>query len=850
MKNHLFIGLGGFGGQTLREIRKCEFLNKEYVEKKRREGVQFNVDFLYCDSSDDIRENTVSWKVLGEDVSLEPRDFINLRQQGVTFDNVDSIPNLKNWIGSRASIDKYLTGLGSQHGANQRRRFGRFLFANNADKFLSKVQNKVSMLGTNECAFHIFATFAGGTGSGALIDAIAIIRNEFKDDKDFPIFVYGYATDRNKDSAADVGYFYPNQYSVIRDLNALMIGSYRPQVLTENQVVKADPNLKHVDAVYLITPENRNKVNFEPKEQIKIVGNWAYQRVMSEVFGYIDPKVRKAFTGEDYLHAFLGEMDEQTKKISRGVRFGSIGLIRWRIPEEETREALMCDYLIQAYSQMVYNKWDSDSGYITTGENPSENNDGMLIEFGLGSMQDWNLSKVESHKTYESEWTGVADSFDYNPSKDLKSNLRELVGEFEDYSRQKFRGTGVDSYYSARVNAGLHQEVERFENFLRDWTNKKWIHGAHGVKGIIAQLESLLSTLDGQMGVIKKEAEIAPQPVSKIEKKWKTHAEKPGLLARQFGIEKKMYGKAAEQIVKSYVDACKQKGGAYGVKLCEAMQESVTSTIQAINKSEARLMEILEHFKSARRDLLNYENLAVDSHALGRDLIEFDKESYANVWNVMRKNKNQVDSVASECRGQILTSHRFLTTLHSLKKDSIVSVSERAAESHVKPGHDKACEKDPNLMGKEVIGKNIWEVLKGYNTSELSGKIEGFIKSSVTLGKRSKDKFRHDTLSLPLEHILVLNPKYTDTHIESLREKFVSKDGQDALEFVEHDNPSEILCLSVDAAAPARLFNVVHELERKYNEKIKTEDGKYFVHLDFETEDPMGLPSVLENGLS
>lgn len=844
MKNHLFIGLGGFGGQTLREIRKCEFLNKEYVDKKRKEGVQFNVDFLYCDSSEDICENTASWKILGEDVRLQPKDIINLRDQGVTFDNIDTRPNLKNWIGSRDSIDKYLKGLGGQHGANQRRRFGRFLFANNAERFLSKVQNKVSALGTNECAFHIFATFAGGTGSGALIDAIAILRNEYKDDADFPVFVYGYATDRNKDSKYDVGFFYPNQYSVIRDLNALMVGKYLPQILTETRVVHADSSMKHVDAVYLITPENKNKVNFEPDEQVKIVGNWAYQRVMAEVFGYIDDKVRKVFTGEDALAAYMGEPGPDGGEAIRGVRFGSIGLIRWRIPDEETREALMCDYLVQAYSQMIYNKWDAESGYIPTGESLSEGSEGLLTEFGLSSMQDWNLSKAESHKSYEVEWTGVADSFDFDSNKDLKSNLRDLVAEFDDYARQKFRGTGVNSYYSARTNNGLHQEIDRFEVFLREWTDKKWTEGKYGIKGIIAHLESLINELDGQVAVLDKEAAIAAQPVAKIEKKWKSHADKPGILAKQFGIEKKMYHRAAEQIAQSYVNDCKQKGAAYAAKLCEAMIQSVKSTINAISKTEARLMEVLEHFDNERKSLLNYDETPAQTQTLGRDLIEFDADSYRQVWKVMRKNKNHVDTIIGECRKQILTGHRFLTTLHSVKRDSIVDESEKVTESYVKPGHDKAYEKDPNLNGKEIIGKNIWEALKAYNSSEIGGKVEGYIKSSVTLAKRSTDKF--DKPNLPMEHILVFSPPNTDGQSSHLRSEFHSKDGQDALKFVDHDNPSEILCLSVDAAAPARLFNVVHELEEKYAEKIKTEEGRYFIHLDFETEKPDGLPSVLE----
>ena len=229
MKNHLFIGLGGFGGKTLAEIRKYE-----YLQKGRNGGTSEKapeVDFLYVDTSDDVWTDSARWRILGQNVRLTPSDRMAIKPDKIlpAVEQVDQLPHFAKWAGDSASLKERLKGQDGDGGANQRRRFGRFLFSNHAAEFLSTVDSKVEGLGKeNRCTFHIFATLAGGTGSGSLIDAITVIRNKWKDTKDFPIFVYAYITDEDRYGADIGGLFFANQYAALRDLNAIMLNSYSP----------------------------------------------------------------------------------------------------------------------------------------------------------------------------------------------------------------------------------------------------------------------------------------------------------------------------------------------------------------------------------------------------------------------------------------------------------------------------------------------------------------------------------------------------------------------------------------------------------------------------------------------
>ncbi|MDB4375431.1 hypothetical protein N9Z66_01325, partial [bacterium] len=124
MKNHLFIGLGGFGGKTLAEIRKYAHLEKDRLKEDPHNAP--NVDYLYVDSSEDVYRDSALWRVLGENVSLTPSDRILIRDGNIAdaVNQIDQLPHFANWTGDSESLRGRLEGQGGSDGANQRRRFG------------------------------------------------------------------------------------------------------------------------------------------------------------------------------------------------------------------------------------------------------------------------------------------------------------------------------------------------------------------------------------------------------------------------------------------------------------------------------------------------------------------------------------------------------------------------------------------------------------------------------------------------------------------------------------------------------------------------------------------------------
>jgi hypothetical protein len=839
MENHLFIGLGGFGGRTLAEIRKYEHLNSEIV--KARPGVNVNVQYIYCDSSMDICNEADRWKVLGQDVSLPDVDLINLKDGGaaIGFHDIDMHPHINDWLGNSESIEEYLLGAGNGPGANQRRRFGRYLFACNAERFSDKLNDKVDRAGQkNECTFHLFATLAGGTGSGSLVDAITIIRHKYPDADSHPIFVYGYATDREQDSKADVGFFYPNQYSVLRDLNALMVGKYQPLILTEKNVLThVNANAKHVEAVYIITPENKKKIITPAEEQVKMVGNWVYQRVMAEVFGQIDADTRRAFTGEDILAEYLGEPGEETGEPERSCRFGSVGIKKWGIPDEETQEALMYNYLIQAFNQMLYNRWDAELGYVKSGGETFSSNSSILNSYGFGDNESWSLSKHEDFKSYEDDWSDAAEEIVFDD--DLKGSISALAKELEQHAAQGFRRAGVSGYFQARHANEALAEVEKFENHLIKWMDDQWSEGRLGFETLDSTLQLLVEEVERLQSEFSEKSNVDVISLKSIQKKWMDHAENPGWLAKYFGIEDKMYNKYRKQMVNSYVEETKKNGYSYAAKISGKFLEKVRSLIAAMKKSETFMKRQLEFYEKERKPLLKYTEQEKDGN-----YVEFNKQVFDDIWKTMVKIKSSTDTMVTECRKNILRGESSrLVTLHASNVLNFNEPLEKIAQERVRPAHDEACKKNNNLFGKEILGRNIWEIFDQNNGPELKKKIKSFLHSGVTLAKRSEEKTLPGSPDLLRGNNIILNPMHTGETDNDYEAMF--KEADVPLVFRNHDNPSEIICLSVDSATPARFFSVVHKLHDKYQEKIKTKEGQYFCHLDATAEKPGSLPSLL-----
>ncbi len=849
MENHLFIGLGGFGGKALAEIKKCEYLNKEVVAEK---SVKPKIGYLYLDSSDDVKSES-RWKILGEDVSLDPVDVMNLKDNVMNLNAVDTLPHIKSWIGSRERIAKYLKGAGEGvPGANQRRRFGRFLFASNADTFLQKLRGKVKRDGKAEHTFHIFATFAGGTGSGALIDVITSIRNEYPNSSDYPIFVYGFTTDRVQDNPSNPHFFFANQYSVIRDLNSLMVGEYQPQDLMQRTEVGVSDQQQYIKSVYLITPCNKNRVIFEPEDQVKIVGHWVYQKVMAEVFGYIDASTQKLFSGEDIFGGGYDAEPDATGNKARSLRFGSIGLKRWSIPEEQTKEALMLDYLEQAFEQMLNNNWDNQYGYQDSPAVNALDFSEMISVLSINSGEQWTLSETPKFPTLKQEWEKAAE--DVNLHNGLSGSVKNLARHLEDYKHKKFRQSGTKGYFHARMQGIDRGDSEELSRELSDWVNHQWQEGKMGLSEIQESLSKLKEGLVmyGKDFQNSEKSDSAPS-IDNLEKKWISHADKIGWLSKNFNAEKRMFERCKLEMVDACIADSIELGKRYAAGLSEALMVKITGLISALDQTKDVIHTTLETVKSDRKPLLSNFDVS-DNDKYAKDIIEFDQDAYNQIWQAMRKDRERMDTLIRECRKGLLDGEN-LVTLYSLGRETIYEKAVKIAESKVKGGHDRAC-KEKTLAGKDVLGRNIWGVFSKQWDSVYKGRVEKFLESSVTLARLSSDPdpAQYDEAlnqtgePIPRERIMLLNPLTEgDQNRRDLHQKFGQQNSHGRLVFSDHDNPYELVCLSVKCIMPARLLQIVHDLHGKYASCIKEEQYRYFCHLDPASEDQENRPHVLRN---
>ena len=177
----MLIGLGGTGGNIIRSFRKLV-----YQTYRQNDPDCVNVRYLYADTSEELMSpDDPTWKILGHNVQLADRSQLKMgggQRLKETVENLASYPGIKPWLGdSRAFAGIIEAANAANIFGGQKRRLGRFLFASHAAEFRGRVKEFVLDMQNSqnpkiprsmETTFHIFCGFAGGTGSGSIVDAV------------------------------------------------------------------------------------------------------------------------------------------------------------------------------------------------------------------------------------------------------------------------------------------------------------------------------------------------------------------------------------------------------------------------------------------------------------------------------------------------------------------------------------------------------------------------------------------------------------------------------------------------------------------------------------------------------
>ncbi|MCM1254687.1 MAG: tubulin-like doman-containing protein [Duncaniella sp.] len=182
LKKTLFVGLGGTGVSVLLKIKKC-FVDS-YGE------VPPMIGFIAIDT-DGASNNKSITSNRGEIIKLDPTELLVCTVKGA-LNVYNANPKIYDWVPSK-NIDKLSSIQGG--GAGQVRSNGRFIAYYNNQLIKSNIQAaiiKIHQLIPKDSKYevdtniggleypatvNVFASIAGGTGSGMLVDTLCIIRS-------------------------------------------------------------------------------------------------------------------------------------------------------------------------------------------------------------------------------------------------------------------------------------------------------------------------------------------------------------------------------------------------------------------------------------------------------------------------------------------------------------------------------------------------------------------------------------------------------------------------------------------------------------------------------------------------
>ena len=352
-ENELIIGLGGVGGRCIKEFCMTRLIREDDTRRLRQKETIF--ELLYIDSNNDIYR--ADWKVYAKDVKIPNRDFIHLKgTTGISISNIAQEGNVSPWIGdltgqfgkktntkSKREAEVMLQGL---DGASQLRRFGRALFASQADKVRTTLRNKISSLivgrDNKDINVRIFCTLGGGTGSGSLIDMITLVKTMARDlGCNAKICVYPFVAGAAA-SGQNAGSFYENEYATLRDLNALMVKKYRPHIAAGESCIPFKEN-NPVSQVFISSEMSPGSLPLD--DQIRHIVNAYYDLVvyMSGCGGENAANAQRAITMEDLGQSTPGEKAKGSTDVVRSYAFAALGARRWCVPTNQIRELLKLD---------------------------------------------------------------------------------------------------------------------------------------------------------------------------------------------------------------------------------------------------------------------------------------------------------------------------------------------------------------------------------------------------------------------------------------------------------------------------------------------------------------------------
>jgi hypothetical protein len=870
MKNHLFIGLGGQGGNTIAALRKVIESRDNDVKTLKDKGQQW--DYLYIDSSRDVSNVRKTWTHFGKDLSLQPDSFLYLKEDGtsVAADSLALKPDVAPWIGEIAILKAFLSGTQGIVGANQRRRLGRLLFARNAERIRTACQQKITpMLSASfRCAIHIYASLAGGTGSGCLIDLITSLRTAYPNastDDGFPIFLYLYTTEQ-KFPASQVGYFHENQAAVLRDLNALACEKYHPHLLGTAISGERFASQQPITQIVLSSQLSSQNQMLSLEQQHQIVAEATFERIFCYSTGNLSPVEQQGITGEDKISSYPGE---PTHNPLRTFRFGSLGMRRWEVPIDEIRELLAADLANTCLNHLLYQNWNDRTGPI-----------GEKLQSGISgysSLISAIQNAIEIEKVGTSHLSPLIESLTGDVQRYHEGMRREKFAniDLEDYERgirdryqNHISGQGVETLFQT-LQASRPERLSRIEETIHSslraaWYRSKEPLGLAYFHDALVDLQQRIRHSIGNTNTSSNDDQLVRDRMQLRLREWRkmtplsrpfrqealatAHRENTLNLLQQdlrrnvtiednelldsvtklLGNLAADYRRASDTLVEKSVGYAKRRDQfLQDLRDLKALEQG-GNTSKLTNRAELSLKELEEHLIIQRLE----RNLLQNTCAT---LVE----------------KSLYETLGSD---RLTKIGRFSESQNQQFED----ITETIIFEHVKQIHDVVCERNHS---NPVLTGHVLDILQKRHSDDperFKSDLKSFIDSSssslrlLTADEIQPSTIRQDEGMPPMpRQALVIGLPSGHPFSRILQEKIspLMAAGSITVRSVYfHDDPTQIRMLTLTYWMAARFAHVVHELDSMYIKSLERDqagDKRYFTNLDDSSENGIRPPLLL-----
>lgn len=590
MKNHFIIGLGGTGGKVIRNLRKAIYRDCRDISP---EGSR--IEYLYIDSSTEhMRMDDPEWKVLGQNLQLDPPEQLELKgtDLGTFLKDIHGYPAVAPWIGDPSDWNSILNlGKGAPRVlGGQKRRLGRLLFSRHAKEFKDRLVSKISALTAGaqaQVTIHIVSGLAGGTGAGTLIDLISIIRKSYPDSSSYPIIPYLLLPEENPQPNWNTGNYHANGYAALLELNALSVGAYKPyNLLGAGQ--RFDSVSDPFKICYLITDHNSNGMKFDVDREIPdLIAEAIYQKMLAQVQGGTIGQIERIEQWENLEVSHEGSMSGKIVKPERCRLFASFGIKKISYPEEE-----ICDHIgyalsKQALLQMLYNNWaqgylDKEptltvQGFLGDSSTQQEchvDRSSLFLERRFSS----NLAEKDqlTWRPIDEDWNNFIEQVSSDTTESDDENwIASLRRACEERFAKAYRDKrGVVDYYkwkADRIGEYARDIADSIDKFLC----ADLIDGKRSLVEIKAILEGLVSLLNSRQAEWQEQNKVDVSLVAKERGLWTENMQRfadLGSFAKMMpGTKQKIFKAGKEAMIRCFT-----------ANTCVAAWEFVKPLVQAI----------------------------------------------------------------------------------------------------------------------------------------------------------------------------------------------------------------------------------------------------------------------------